>query len=106
MLEFRGFGRLDVLETDVRSRKPIESLLGDSFQDQMSIEEKRRDKMVEDMIAMTREWKEQSRVAGKVIKKDVEVSSKKGAYFGTLKKGLEPQTTFFATSFVYFVMQK
>ncbi|KAB7500021.1 Vesicle transport protein USE1 [Armadillidium nasatum] len=58
-------------ESEVRNRKSID-LLSDSFQDQMMVEEKRREKMVEDMIAMTREWKEQSRVAGKVVKKDLE----------------------------------
>ncbi|KAL7636517.1 UNVERIFIED_CONTAM: hypothetical protein RMT77_013292 [Armadillidium vulgare] len=65
------FGLDSSSESEVRNRKSID-LLSDTFQDQMMVEEKRREKMVEDMIAMTREWKEQSRVAGRVVKKDLE----------------------------------
>nr|XP_053631295.1 vesicle transport protein USE1-like [Cherax quadricarinatus] len=32
--------------------------------------------MVEDMIIMTREWKEQSKIANKIIKKDIDVLEK------------------------------
>ena len=54
-------------ESQVRNR------LTDSFEDDLVIEEHRREKMIEDMIAMTREWKEQSKVANKVMKKASEV---------------------------------
>lgn len=45
----------------------------DDFQRKMLNDEQKREKMVEDMIIMTREWKEQSRIANKIIKKDIDV---------------------------------
>lgn len=47
----------------------------DDFQRKMLNDEQKREKMVEDMITMTREWKEQSRIANKIIKKDIDVGS-------------------------------
>lgn len=46
----------------------------DDFQRQLLSDEQKREKMVEDMITMTREWKEQSKIANKIIKKDIDVS--------------------------------
>ena len=60
-------------ENSTRHRKGINNLSSENFESELALEEKRREKMLEDMIAMTKEWKEQSRVAGKVIKSDVEV---------------------------------
>ena len=59
--------------TSVRNRKGGE-IASDDFQSQLLSEEQRRDKLVEDMVAMTREWKEKSEIANKIIKRDVEVS--------------------------------
>ncbi|XP_069940065.1 vesicle transport protein USE1 isoform X2 [Cherax quadricarinatus] len=56
------------------------SLSGDisaeDFQNQLLSDEQKREKMVEDMIIMTREWKEQSKIANKIIKKDIDVLEK------------------------------
>ncbi|XP_069977571.1 vesicle transport protein USE1 [Penaeus vannamei] len=48
----------------------------DDFQRKMLNDEQKREKMVEDMITMTREWKEQSRIANKIIKKDIDTLDK------------------------------
>ncbi|XP_037789576.1 vesicle transport protein USE1-like [Penaeus monodon] len=48
----------------------------DDFQRKMLNDEQKREKMVEDMIIMTREWKEQSRIANKIIKKDIDALDK------------------------------
>lgn len=63
-------------ENELRNQK--EGLSGDisaeDFQGQLLSDEQKREKMVEDMITMTREWKEQSKIANKIIKKDIDVS--------------------------------
>lgn len=46
----------------------------DDLQSQLLSDEQKREKMMEDMITMTREWKEQSKIANKIIKKDIDVS--------------------------------
>ncbi|XP_047471527.1 vesicle transport protein USE1-like [Penaeus chinensis] len=48
----------------------------DDFQRKMLNDEQKREKMVEDMIIMTREWKEQSKIANKIIKKDIDALDK------------------------------
>ena len=57
----------------MRNRKTGTESSSNDFHAQLLSEEQRRDKLVEDMVALTREWKEQSKVANKIIKKDVEV---------------------------------
>ncbi|KAG7156503.1 Vesicle transport protein USE1-like [Homarus americanus] len=62
-------------EREFRNRKG--GLSGDisaeDFQSQLLSDEQKREKMVEDMIIMTREWKEQSKITNKIIKKDIDV---------------------------------
>lgn len=63
-------------ETELRNRKDGASgdVGVDDLQSQLLSDEQKREKMMEDMIIMTREWKEQSKIANKIIKKDIDVS--------------------------------
>lgn len=63
-------------ESEARFRKQSTAadINADDFQAQLLSDEQKREKMVEDMIIMAREWKEQSRIANKIIKKDIDVS--------------------------------
>ncbi|CAL4122892.1 unnamed protein product, partial [Meganyctiphanes norvegica] len=61
---------------ELRNRGGSSHVSTDDFQSQMLSQEEKRDRVVEDMIAMTREWKEQSKIANKIIKKDVDVLDK------------------------------
>lgn len=63
-------------ESEARFRKPgaAADITADDFQSQLLSDEQKREKMVEDMITMAREWKEQSKIANKIIRKDIDVS--------------------------------
>ncbi|KAK7081178.1 SNAP receptor use1 [Halocaridina rubra] len=64
-------------DPDIKNRKSgLCDVSADDFQNQLLSDEQKREKMVEDMITMTREWKEQSKIAQKILKKDVEVLDK------------------------------
>ncbi|KAK8374278.1 hypothetical protein O3P69_007776 [Scylla paramamosain] len=61
-------------ENEARFRKPgaAADITADDFQAQLLSDEQKREKMVEDMITMAREWKEQSKIANKIIRKDID----------------------------------
>ena len=63
-------------ESEARFRKQTTAadVNADDFQAQLLTDEQKREKMVEDMITMAREWKEQSKIANKIIRKDIDVS--------------------------------
>ncbi|XP_045611938.1 vesicle transport protein USE1 isoform X2 [Procambarus clarkii] len=76
--------RQDLLGLDPSSENGLRSRQGglpgdissEDFQNQLLSDEQKREKMVEDMITMTREWKEQSKIANKIIKKDIDALDK------------------------------
>lgn len=52
----------------------------DGVDERLMADERRRDHLVDDMLALTRQWKDQSRTAGNIIKKDIEtLESSSGA---------------------------
>ncbi|XP_050686337.1 vesicle transport protein USE1-like isoform X3 [Eriocheir sinensis] len=61
-------------ESDVRfrSQSTVADITADDFHAQLLSDEQKREKMVEDMIIMAREWKEQSKIANKIIRKDID----------------------------------
>lgn len=61
-------------DSEVRFRKQATAadISAEDFQSQLMSDEQKREKMVEDMITMAREWKEQSKIANKIIRKDID----------------------------------
>ncbi|XP_071552756.1 vesicle transport protein USE1 isoform X3 [Panulirus ornatus] len=82
-------------ENELRNQK--EGLSGDisveEFQGQLLSDEQKRDKMVEDMITMTREWKEQSKIANKIIKKDIDILEKSSKHADANQTHLKVEST-------------
>ncbi|XP_064108401.1 vesicle transport protein USE1-like [Macrobrachium nipponense] len=63
--------------SDLRNRGAgLSDVSAEDFQSQLLTDEQKREKMVEDMIIMTKEWKEQSKIAKKIIQKDIDVLDK------------------------------
>ncbi|KAK3868277.1 hypothetical protein Pcinc_026318 [Petrolisthes cinctipes] len=65
-------------QTELRNRKDgaVVDVGMDDLQNQLLSDEQKREKMIEDMITMTREWKEQTKIANKIIKSDVDTLDK------------------------------
>ncbi|KAK4313332.1 hypothetical protein Pmani_015320 [Petrolisthes manimaculis] len=65
-------------QTELRNRKDgaVVDVGMDDLQNQLLSDQQKRDKMIEDMITMTREWKEQTKIANKIIKSDVDTLDK------------------------------
>ncbi|XP_066952118.1 vesicle transport protein USE1 isoform X3 [Macrobrachium rosenbergii] len=63
--------------SELRNRNAgLSDVSAEDFQSQLLTDEQKREKMVEDMIIMTKEWKEQSKIAKKIIQKDIDVLDK------------------------------
>lgn len=72
---FCGLIIVQVLRSFNSSGGDGESAADAGADEQLETDERRRERLLDDMLALTRQWRDQSIVAGKVIKKDIQVES-------------------------------